>query len=249
MGKFNTQAELMASPWGKYFELVYGEVPSTGYPICTDSLTFLYSPLLSQAGVRLPETPAIICPTKGGQLFTDPRWFGMSFALWIYNPKLEHPQARNAGLPSNKWVEVIHNAFSMDGAATWFYYTPGTAVFMYTGSTKVYTDHPDATMDLLNQKCKGSGHNECGDQFSALYKAGIAKGLDSIQFTNHGDMQCANKNGLLALEVVDFKGPGTTSCSQTNSGPGRFKSGWEAKTVCNCDNSQKTVNCKGFGIN
>merc|ERR1719199_564664 len=77
----------------------------------------------------------------------------MSFALWIYNPLLEHPQARGSGLPANTWVEVIHNAFSMDGDATWFYYAPGTAVYMYTGNTRVYSDHDDATADLLKQAC------------------------------------------------------------------------------------------------
>merc|ERR1712146_534483 len=97
------------------------------------------------------------------------------------------------------------------------------------GNTRVYVDHPDATKDLLNQPCQGNGHNECVPQFDAMYKAGIAKGLHSLQFTNHGDMQCGAKgSALLALEIVDLGGPGTTTCSQANSGPTRFKSGWDA---------------------
>jgi len=175
----------------------------------------------------------------------------MSFALWIYNPNLQHPQPMNQGLPKNTWVEVLHNAFYMDGDATWFYYAPGTAVYMYTGNTKVYKDHDAAVSELLQQPCMGSGHNECVPQFGALYRAALAAKLDSIQFTQHRDQQCGqfSNSGLLAMEIVDLKGPGTTTCSQTISGPTRFKSGWEAKSVCNCDNSQNTINCNGFGLN
>merc|ERR1712226_209692 len=164
---------MAADPWGKYYKLVYGEIPTSGYPICTDELQFLYSPLIAQAGVQLPSTPTVTCPTQSGQLFKDPNWFQMSFSLWNYNPVLEHPMSRGQGLPANKWVEVLHNAFNMDGSATWFYYTPGTAVYMYTGNTKVWTDHLGAVKDLLNQACQGQGHNECIPQFSALYQAGL----------------------------------------------------------------------------
>jgi hypothetical protein len=219
-------------------------------------LQFLFKPLLKIAGVSLPNTASVICPTTGGVVFEDPNWFQMDFALWVYQPNIQHPRPAGQGISSNTWIEVLHNAFWMDGEATWFYYTPGSGVFMYTGNTAVYKDHDEATKNLLNEPCKGTGHNECVPQFGALYKAGIKAGLDSLQFWDHGDMQCGPQGAggaipqmLLALEIVDLKGPGTHSCSQvTAAGPTRFKAGWEGKTVCNCDNAFTTINCDGYGM-
>jgi len=173
--------------------------------------------------------------------------FPVTIQAWIFNPILAHPMSQS--VPAQKWVEVLHSQFSMDGAATWFYYAPGTAIYMWTGNTKVYQDHPEGVKDLLGQPC-ADAQKECGKQFAAMYQAGLNKGYDSLQFLKHADMQCDNNNNManLAIEIVDLKGPGTTTCSG-NGGQTRFKSGWEAKSTCYCDNSQKIINCKGFGAN
>merc|ERR1712232_1388635 len=113
---------------------------------------------------------------------------------------------------------------------------------MWTGNTAVYSDHPEAVKDLLHKSC-GDKQNECGGHFADMYKAGSKKGYDTLQFLQHADMQCDSHNTMknLAIEIVDLKGPGTTTCSQTNSGNTRFRAGWEAKSVCTCDNSQKII--------
>jgi len=242
---------------------VYGEIPTTGYPICIDNFQFLYKPLLSQAGVKLPQTAQEICPVKSGTFFVDPRWFGMDFALWIHAPNLEHPRGKDQGLPGNTWVEVLHNAFGMDGDATWLYYKPGSGIWMNTGRTMVWKDHNHGSDWLIGKgKCKGQGPGdarrrgntacwECVPQFPAMYAAAVQKGLDTFQFTDHPDMQCGKKdegNRLIALEIVDVRGPGTASCGGPG-GVGRFRGGWLAKAPCNCDLKQKTINCAGFGIN
>ena len=48
---FENRAALAASPWAAYFQEVYGEVPSQGFPICTFSLSHLYGPALARAKV------------------------------------------------------------------------------------------------------------------------------------------------------------------------------------------------------
>jgi hypothetical protein len=245
--KFDSQAELQGSKWGKYFQTVYGEIPSTGYPICIYGLSMLYKPILSQAQVQLP-TLSTSCPTKAGEYYARMSGFQITVQSWIYNPDLAHPSG--SSVPGNKWVEVLHSAFKMDGSATWFYYAPGTAIFMYTGNTKVYDDHPDAVQDLLKTSC-GDKNKECGSHFEDMYKAALKAGYDTLQFTKHADMQCNtgnNDEANLAIEIVDLKGPGTTSCSQTNSGTTRFRTGWEAKSVCVCDNTEPNINCAGFGV-
>jgi hypothetical protein len=154
----------------------------------------------------------------------------------------------------------MHTAFKMDGSATWFYYTPGSGVYMWTGYTKVYNDHPDAVWDLLQQKCAIPAHplgpNECGSQFEALYAAARSRNFETIQFIKHADMQCTTKGNEernMAIEIVDLKGSGQYACSTAfengaTEGWARFRAGWEAKYKCYCDNTQKAINCKGFGM-
>lgn len=174
---------------------------------------------------------------------------------WIYNPVLSQPMSSSGGttaLPSFYWIEVMHTKWAQDGEATWFYYTPGSAIWMYLGSSKAYNNHDDATWDLLGQPCKhrqGDFPHECELQFNELYPAAIDAGLDTLQFLFHSDMSCAGGNGRanLALEIVDVHGPGRETCSG-KSGPTRFRAGWEAQYECNCDGSQKAINCAGFGL-
>jgi len=154
---------------------------------------------------------------------------------------------RSNGLPGNTWVEILHSAFKMDGSSTWFYYAPGTGIWMYTGTTKVYNNHADAARDLLHRPCSDLT-NECIAEFESMYKAARSRGLYCFQFLKHADMQCGSGEHNLAIEIVDVKGPGTTTCSQRMSGPTRFRAGWEAKHACTCDNSKSTINCHGFGL-
>jgi hypothetical protein len=251
---FQTQSDLQSSPWGSYIKLVYGELPSTGYPICAFTLFLLYKPLISQANLPMGQVDNG-CPTTEGQFFAKMSGFPATDWNWInHQANLANPVSFQ--LPSNKWVEIMHTAFAMDGSATWFYYTPGSGIFMWMGNTKAYNDHPDAVSDLLpGQQCKDPkgqlGVNECQKNFEDLYKAAKAKNMQSFHFTKHADMQCdtnSNKQGNYAIEIVDLGGSGAHACSQPNSGNTRFRAGWEAKSICNCDNTQKAINCAGFGM-
>jgi len=251
---FDDHNSLSQSPWGSYIQKVYGEIPSTGYPICIYNLFLLYKPLLSQAGAPMPQVDKN-CPSADGTYFAKMSGFPASDWGWIHNSNLAHPGKFQ--VPGNKWVEIMHTAFAMDGSATWFYYAPGSGVFMWTGNTKAYNDHADGVKDLLNgaackDKKQGFGVQECDANFEDMYKAALNRKLDSIQFLQHADMQCslnnAKKMGNYAIEIVDLKGSGKYSCSQPNSGQTRFRAGWEAKSICNCDNTLTAINCQGFAM-
>jgi len=212
----------------------------------------IYKSIAQQAGVGAL-TMSTRCPSKAGELYSEMSGFTTnSFAAWIHHINLADPVSSaiaSNGLPKDTWVEIIHTAFSMDGTATWMYYTPGTAIWMNTGTTKVYNDHSDASRDLLQLPCSDN-KEECAKQFEQWYKAAKKLNLDSLQFLKHADMNCGGNTGQanLAIEIVDVKGPGTTTCSG-NGGLTRYRAGWDAKASCICDTTQKTINCKGYGIN
>merc|ERR1719326_376141 len=257
---FHTQADLQANkPWADYIRAVYGEVPNSGYPICTYSLSQLYKPLLEAAGVQLPAM-SDRCPTHAGQYYSTMTDHEEKWSTWIWNFNLAQPLTFD--LPSNTWVEIIHQGYELDGDAAWLYYTPGTAIWINLGTTQAYLDHGDATLALLNEPCQGGGTggedlpNECIPQFPRLYKAAIAQGLDTLQFLKHADMICGEDQNPhnrrnMAIEIVDLGGPGTTACAQESSGVNRYRAGWEAASPCDCDNdwdADHTVNCAGFGM-
>jgi len=265
---FKTKKDLERSYWKNYIKAVYGEIPTTGYPICTMSLSHLYKPILASAGVSgflsqfsfdHPESSS--CPSKDGQYYSLMTDHQNPWSTWVWNPNLQQPQAYAAtGLPGDHWVEILHQAYSMDGAATWMYYTPGTAIWFNLGNTKMWNDHDLAVQELLNEACQAGGgwaatDHECIPQFPRMYQAAINAGYDSMQFQKHADMPCGVEQSRqnMAIEIVDLGGPGTNSCGMSfqggTSGKSRYRAGWEAKYECDCDNTQKTVNCKGYGIN
>jgi len=253
---FWTQDDISKSPWGAYYKMVYGEmpVPTKDNPICVYMLFLLYKPLLGLAGVQLPQSVDTQCPTKAGTPFAKMSGFPATDWIWIYNPSLGRPVGDY--VPKDTWVEIMHTAFTMDGSATWMYYTPGSGIYMWTGTTFAYDDHPDAVKDLLDgAACTDPpgqiGNNECQSNFESMYKAARDKGANTIQFKKHADMQCDEFNNNdqrnMAIEIVDLGGPGMTTCSG-NSGTTRFRAGWQAKYECKCQNDQSSINCEGFAL-
>jgi len=175
--------------------------------------------------------------------------------VWIWNANLVQPNPIGSNLPANTWVEFTHQKYVLDFEATWMYYSPGSAIWFNTGITQSWQEHDGAVMDLLAETCDQTGWDpsqgnvtQCFPQFPRLYKAALAKGLNSLQFSEHGDQVCGKggnaHRALTAYEIVDLGGPGTTSC-----GSNSYRAGWEAKAKCNCDQSQASTNCAGYGIN
>merc|ERR1712136_687042 len=161
---FNTQSDLQNDgAWSSYFETVFGGVPSDGYPICVYAFFMIYHSVAASSGLSLPSASSS-CPRDDGDFFSQMSFLSKSTFDWIYDSRHTRGMT-NSALPSNYWVEVIHTAFKYDYSATWLYYTPGSAIWFWTGTTKVYSDHKEAVSDLLHEQCNNI---QCIDYFKDL---------------------------------------------------------------------------------
>jgi len=244
--QFNTPQDLAKSQWGNYFKAVYGGIPNSGYPICIGSLTYLVFPALQRAGIQ--KTPLNGCGSNDGDYYKTMPCCQLQSpgSSWIQNFKYR------TALPSNRWVEGIHKSFWADNGCGWYFYAPGSAVWLWLGNTKAYDDHSDAIKDISGKHCSG----QCESYFKDMCQIGAGKGIDSVQFLKHSDMACGMKTahpmtsqggrGLNGgIEIVDTRGTGAKAggCAAANG----YKAGWEGSQTCNCDSSISWSNCKGFG--
>lgn len=242
-------ADLQADQaWASYFELVYGEVPSFGYPICVGSFYMLYENALNQAGVWAPSLGGR-CPQSGGEMFkfgqslfsdgTDKG--GMSYSgvgIW-------HPDGNRQAVWGDTWVEITHARTKEEAHGAWYYYMPGSGVWFYTGNTMDFQEHRDAAQEFMGSSSKCHG-NECDNLSNAINQNACNSGVQSIQYLEHKEadwQNCQFVSGTisLAIEIVDTCGAGKYSC-----GGSYWKAGWGASQDCNCDDSQGAYNCQGF---
>jgi len=260
---FQTQEELQNDPyWSQYFYRIYGDIPSTGYPICTGAFQFLWRISAAETGVvqwypvECSDGPAL--PHGGdsmtGQELNPGDYFsGMSKALeawtvvgYIYNPNLY-----GAAAPANTWVEVTHMVFPGDKGAIWYYMSVGSGVWIHTGNTAVYKDHPDMVSDMLGQSCHdasqdkwGDHPTECEGNFEDVVSTAISKGINTIQLTEHFDCTCGPagpssykhyRHCYTEIIAMDDPNGASLGCSKL------LKGGWEAAGDCNCDESFKST--------
>ena len=83
-----------------------------------------------------------------------------------------------------------------------------------------------------------------------MFAAAKAQGYQSVQFTEHYDCLCGTQGygswkeqrGLCQTEIVDVAGNGHNACASS------YKTGFAATKACECDNSVKYANCKGYGF-
>merc|ERR1712003_454796 len=120
----------------------------------------------------------------------------------------------------------------------------GSGIWFNTGSTLSFNEHSDAYAHFKVTS------NE------PLAKAAAAAGVDSVQFLAHIDPveyktcdQHAVAKGwkYLNIEILASRLVGTYACTAPNGAPDSIKAGWEGSKDCQCDNSQKVLNCNGLG--
>lgn len=173
------------------------------------------------------------CPTRVGGL----KWpaegtrHGAQRAYWppclarVHQPA-PHPAA--AG-----WTEVMHWGIPIETSvppAAWFYHVRGSGVWIDVGKTAVYTDHGDAYRDLVGPSTSSPDFKN----YTATLLAAAARGLDSLQFTQHCDQVCGCDLG----EIVMLNAHGTVSC------PVPMRAGPNASRPCLCDDAASVwVNC------
>ncbi len=230
---FQTMQEFMHSPWKEYYLSVYGNLPRT--PPKPADLWMIYTKIYNKAFKTNLKTSvySTFCPSRHNNLYSNMSGTNdIPETIWLYKKPPYQP------LPSNSWVEISHCANKVaknrEKVGAWYYYAPGSGVYLNLGKTKVYQKHPDAVKDILKETCFDS---ECDKFYPKLFKTAKEQGYDTIQFLNHTDMRCGNT----AIEIVDTAGVGTFACG--DSKPGKFRTGYQATLPCVCDNKKLCSNC------
>ena len=188
---FASKAALQASPWAKYLNSLYGELPST-YPLKLPDFWCFYVDKMSAAGVTaIPSVGQ--CPTSAGapdgQRYDENNAYSSKDLTWAWHP-LSSPVFNGFG--SDVVVEVSHrkDPFGDEHHGMWFVYAKGSGVFLDLGKTKIFQDHDEANSFF---DCKGCGNED-------MCQAAAAHGYDTIQFIAHEDSTnypCAKSIGAL----------------------------------------------------
>ena len=170
---------------------------------------------------------------------------------WIWN-------SRNVKrvVGDNQWVEIEHTAFAGDVGVAWYYMATGSAVWWNVGKTISYKDHPELVTDMLNTACHDEAQDkeppasECEKDFEQAFQTAKNRGYTSVQIVEHYDCQCGTPGhssykykGLCQTEIVDLGGHGEHAGCASD----KYKAGWQASKLCECDTTKQYTHCKGFG--
>ena len=124
---FASAAALSASPWGAYYQAVYGSLP-TSYPLDIGANWLLHDGAMIKA--RVPNVPvATSCPSKELDHYSTNNMYQPPLVSWIWHA---YPYA---ALAANSWVEVTHEAdpFGDEHHGMWLVYAPGSGIYFNTG--------------------------------------------------------------------------------------------------------------------
>lgn len=251
---FNTVDELQSdSEWAQYFEIVYGKIPSTGYPICIGA----FSQIAVRGGHNITNNlqSCVDDTVDDGTLI-------QAMTPWIEPPNnvVTHIyNSRNVrhAVPPNMWAEIQHLHSRGDRGEAWYFLEFGSAVWFNVGNTIVFDDHPDASKyfgGYLGFECgeahESSPHTECEWDFPQWYEEARKQQYTSLQFISHYDCGCGEEgpsswdhNRLCLTEIIDLHSHFTlwSGCSSN------YRAGWAAQEDCDCDKFKRYSNCKGFG--
>lgn len=219
--------------------LVYGSIPTSGYPMRMGDLWMLHNTALQTA--RVPNIPAApTCPPTNpaeGFHYGRNNRYSPSDASWIWHP---YPYGY-AG--ANGWIEVMHqrDPFHDESIGAWFVYARGSGIYFYTGKTIVFKEHVDAYAYF---NIRGGNWNE------EMCQQAARSGYDSIQFEDRVDdvsYPCAPGSNLrlMNIEIVGTRLTGTYPCTSSGGAPSVIRAGFAASRACVCDNRQSFLNCQG----
>jgi len=210
--RFQSVDELKSSPWAGHILKVYGELPSSGYPICmfdfgwlppsTDMDALGLVPIAEKAGGKpsgwqLPTwlqnivsqfSPGVAYRYKKGEYVNGDLYGGFGGYIIYRDWYLFHLT------PANAWVEISHmagNFFSHETEAMWFTRSRGSGIWFNVGTTIAFDTHSDGFNHMLNGTgdCKRPSPAHTSDPMAAgavfenaLSKCARSKGFDSVQF-------------------------------------------------------------------
>merc|ERR1712072_1622259 len=212
---FNSQAALSGdAKWSQYFKSVYGSVPTSGYPICVGGMYFAHKSAMQQAGIDTSSLRAV----------------HQEFGRYIYT--IHHGSAN--AFASNTWVEGLHCRTGAEMHSAWYWYYPGSGIWIWSGTTDVFNHRSEAVDKYLGKGTWCSGF-ECGGKLFTTAKSKF--GIDTVQYV-------AETDGNTFMWIVCM-GVGRHTCGSAQC---QWKAGWAASRSCSCDQTARCQNCQGVGM-
>jgi len=235
--RFETRAHLEAdTKWLRYFKGVYGDIPSSGFPICIADFLGLYTHLLTEIGVKLLRSTRMNCPKK----LSDKApiyWYPAREPPWL--SMLLHPHKEP--IPSNSWVEITHRSMTSETESMWFRVNSGTGIWFNTGQTISFRNYDEARRYFKS----GKG--------TKLKKLALHHGYDSMQFIDCDGVSndCCRQHHLgprcFNIEIMALNLRGSLACGGKSN---VFRTGWNASKPCDCDeHSARGTNSLGKYVN
>jgi hypothetical protein len=228
---FNNQAALSGdAKWSQYFKSVYGSVPTTGYPICIGGMYFAYKNAMEQAGISTSSL-ASVDQEFGGTIWTIDHGSNSYHLSSITGNTV--PKA----FASNTWVEGLHCQTSEEKHSAWYWYYPGSGIWIWSGTTEAFMNRYDAQQKYLgwHSDCNGSPTFECGGKLFTTAKSKF--GIDTVQYVGETDD--------ITFMFIVTTGEGRYTCGSAQT---QWKAGWAASRSCNCDQTAQCQNCQGVGM-
>jgi hypothetical protein len=196
---FETASQLQAATkWAQYFQAVYGDIPTSGFPLCVADLMSLYKDKLQDLGLQLPSESKMECARDLASSEAHRTWHNNDEPPWLLRlVKYERSRGGKRPFTNDTWVEVVHRARSAASTwelnGMWFSVMSGTGVFFNTGRTISFRTHSEAIDHF------GVGYYFYGAEAeNELAVKARAQGYDTVQFLDCDGIQsdCCTSLGL-----------------------------------------------------
>jgi len=226
---WNSESDLQndGDGWGTYFTIVYGAVPSFGYPICMSGFRMLHLQALQSAGISI---------STGSKDKVGDYVLAHEFAK-VNVGYIMHADCSGQCFGDNMWIEGLHCSTSKEANSAWYYFGTGSGVWVWSGSTKAWPTRKEfaAEMGFSTSQC---AHNafECGGTLFTTAKSKF--GYDTVQYLKEHAAQGGGQPMFIATEGV-----GRNTCGASST---PWRAGWAAFNDCNCDQSMHCQNCAGY---
>lgn len=249
--RFKNKAKLVANkPWSRYLELVYGELPEKGYPICIYDLWTINITAYREVGLDKVVSPTTdhIAPKLNiwthGELH---EWKTVNPDLqpntWISGFWIYHSYRQRRYAADDTWIEVTHTASGATGEdkGLWLFFAPGSGIWFNVGKTKIFSTHEAAAFELCGFNCSTIVNASCDD---TIAECGKQAGLDSIQFQSTF-FYTAEYYELLATKYTGAYACGVEGGNLLDHST--WRSGWQASRECRCNANDPDglLNCNG----
>jgi hypothetical protein len=234
--RFNDAAELADNkPWFEYLQAVYGDLPTSSFPICTFDFNVLRSSAPHTSHTVMNHTVMNVSSTlKDGDLFRSKVMGGFQIYHETWQPAA-----------NDSWIEIAHAVYPTELEGMWVWNARGSGVWANVGRTIVFPTPVDPSkthaeaIAYLRQGCSKTPSWEWPQLESDIFGfCAREKGIDSIQFQPQTGQVPTGTFGLTGVtEVVLVNLDGNKGCGVDDPSTTPLRQGWNAAKMCKCTNA------------